>query len=564
MSRRARDVPKEIASFGQRQFRETGANAVEVLRVKTSTMRKHFSKLKGITFLVAVISKDRVRVYFFNSAGIMLLGENVEVEKYGKVRKISKLVAKFEKPRPLTKEELRIEATEELRQDLSRTLRRVVRFLGRKEPEFPVIFVTREAAIGTSQGFGLLTEDDGSIVFEQGMLESKWRDGLITRASVLQLLEVDKRNLDFSSTIGNAIAFASLEDQKRIDWLEIWRKRTKETSFTPIVNHLSKHAAAYSWVGFARILDLVERVPELTDDKWILALNEIHESLEVALGTEEQLSIQGFCESLSKPRKLATKRHTLESIHLAPRALYNPFSLGLTLSVYEEGSKDEPWLRIEYADGAQKRCLTIAEGEENRLSQIAYTLNMEDIFPKAGGVLGKGKDVLSWILRTLGVEEERKRTFRATIEFTRKQVSAAENAVLERLVGGGLKVLSDSLIGSPQRMDGLMKSGAIALLPDFSHVGFGPTLLLQGDYDQLVDAVSHSIESTIFQAATGSFALVSAPSSWRRLVITSASENDIAVWPVIQARSTRRMIRSEDVFPESSEMLFWSDEKSKT
>jgi hypothetical protein len=564
MSRRARDVPKEIASFGQRQFRETGANAVEVLRVKTSTMRKHFSKLKGITFLVAVISKDRVRVYFFNSAGIMLLGENVEVEKYGKVRKISKLVAKFEKPRPLTKEELRIEATEELRQDLSRTLRRVVRFLGRKEPEFPVIFVTREASIGTSQGFGLLTEDDGSIVFEQGMLESKWRDGLITRASVLQLLEVDKRNLDFSSTIGNAIAFASLVGQKRIDWLDIWKKRTKETSFTPIVNHLSKHAVAYSWDGFARILDLVERVPELADDKWILALNEIHESFEVPLGTEEQLLIQGFCESLSKPRKLATGRHTLESIHLAPRALCNPFSLGLTLSVGKEGSKDEPWLWIEYADGAQKRCLTIIEGEENPLSQIVYTLNMEDIFPKAGGVLGKGKDVLAWILRTLGAEEERKSTFQVTVEFSKKQVSGAENAVLERLIGGSLKVLSNSLVGSPQRIDALVKSGVIALLPDFNHVGFGPNLLFQGEYAQLVGIVSHTIESTIFRAATGSFALVSAPSSWRRLVLTSASENEIAVWPVIQARSTRRMIRSEDVFPESSEMLFWSDEKSKT
>ncbi|MFX1270969.1 MAG: hypothetical protein ACFFAX_04725 [Promethearchaeota archaeon] len=563
MSRRARDVPKEIASFGQRQFRETGASAVEVLRVKASTMRKHFSKLKGITFLVAVISKDRVRVYFFNSAGIMLIGENIEVEKYGTIRKTSKLVAKFEKPRPLTKEELRIEATEELRQNLSRTLKRVVRFLGRKEPEFPVIYVTREASIGTSQGFGLLTEDDGSLVFEQGILESKWRDGLITRASVLQLLEADKRNLDFSSTIGNAIAFASLDGQKRIDWLDIWKKRTKETSFTPIVNHLSKHAAAYSWVGFARILNLVERVPELTDDKWILALNEIHESFEVTLGTEEQLSIQGFCESLSKPRKLATKRHTLESIHLAPRALCDPSSLGLTLSVGERRSKDEPWLWIEYVDGAQKRCLTIIEGEENPLSQIVYTLNIEDIFPKAGGVLGKGKDVLAWILRTLGVEEERKRTFQTTIEFSRKQVSAAENAVLERLVGGGLKVLSDSLIGSPQRVDGLVKSGAVALLPDFNHIGFGPNLLLQGEYDQLVETVSHSIESTIFQAAKGSFALTSAPSSWRRLVLTSASENGIAVQPVIQARSSRRMIRSEEVFPKSSEMLFWSEERPK-
>ena len=556
MSRSARDVPKEIASFGQRQFRETGASAVEVLRVKASTMRKHFSKLKGITFLVAVISKDRVRIYFFNSAGIMLLGENIEVEKYGKVRKTSKLVAKFEKPRPLTKEELRIEATEELRQDLSRTLRRVVRFLGRKEPEFPVIFVTREASIGTNQGFGLLVEDDGSLVFEQGILESKWRDGLMTRASVLQLLDEDKRNSEFSSIIGNAIALASLDGQKRIDWLDTWKKRTSESSFAPIVNHLSKHSASYSWAGFARILDLVERVPELAEDKWKLALNEIHESVEVALGTEEQLSIQRFCKSLSQHKKLATKRHILESIHLAPRALCDPTSLGLTLSVGYERSNDEPWLWIKHIDGAEQKCLAVFEGDENPLLQIVYTLNMGDIFPKAGGVLGRGKDVLNWILKTLGFEEERNYTFHAAIEFSKKQVSRAENAVLERLIGGSLKVLSDSLVGSPQRMDALVKSGAVALLPDFNHVGFGPNLLLRGEYDQLVDVVSHSIESSIFRAATHSFALVSAPSSWRRLIMTSASENEIAVWPVIHARSMRGMIRSETVFPQSSEMLF--------
>jgi hypothetical protein len=332
-------VPKEIALFGQRQFRETGASAVEVLRVKASTMRKHFSKLKGIAFLVAVISRDRVRVYFFNSAGNMLIGANIDFEKYGKVRKTSKLVAKFEKPRPLTKEELRIEATEELRQDLSKTLKRVVRFLGRKEPEFPIIFVSRESSIGTTQGFGILTEDDGALVFEQGLLESKWRDGLITRASVLQLLDVDKRNSDFSASIGNAIALASLEGPKRTDWLATWIKRTKETSFLPLVNHLSKHSDSYSWHGFARILDLVERAPELAEEKWMQALSEFHDAFEVSLGTEEQLSIQGFCKSLSKPRRLASKRHILESIHLAPRALCDPTSLGITVSIGEGLSK---------------------------------------------------------------------------------------------------------------------------------------------------------------------------------------------------------------------------------
>jgi hypothetical protein len=56
---------------------------------------------------------------------------------------------------------------------------------------------------------------------------------------------------------------------------------------------------------------------------------------------------------------------------------------------------------------------------------------------------------------------------------------------------------------------------------------------------------------------------VTSPSSWRRMVLASASENEVAVWPVIRAKSSRRLIRSEDTFPESSEMLIWSEGKSK-
>jgi len=559
MSRSPRDVPKEVALFGQRQFQETGAAAVEVLRVKASTMRKHFAKLKGITFLVAVISRDRVRVYFFNSMGVMLIGENIEVEKYGKVRKTSKLVAKFEKPRPLTKEELRIEATEELRQDLSRTLKRVVRFLGRKEPEFPIIFVTRESTINAGQGFGQRIDEDGAVVFEQSLLESKWRDGIIARACFLQLLDAEKRSSEFGSAVGNAIALASLSGPKRADWIDAWVKRTKGTSFVPIVNHLVKHSATYSRTGYARILDLVDRTPNLSVDNWMMALGAIHESIEVSLGTEEHLIIQGFCKSLSKPRDLVSRRHALESIHLSPRVICDPSSLGVALSV-GEGSEDvEPWLKISYLEGAKKQYVTITEGDENPLSRIAYALNVEDVFPKSGGIMDHGRDVLSWILQKIDAKEKRTNTFQATIEFSTKQVTSAENAVLERLMSGGLAVLSDTLVGSPQRVVSLVKAGKVIFLPDFNHIGINPNLLLQGEYNLLAEVVSFGIESTIFHAAKGSYALVSSPSSWKRLVLASAVDNDIKVWPVIQVSSSRRVIRSETTFPEDSEMLTWSD-----
>ena len=146
LPRSAREVPKEIAAFGEKQFKETGAAAVEVIRVKAAVMRKHFRELKGITYLVAVVAIDRVRIYFFNAAGVMLVGENVEVSMYQKVRSSSKLIAKFEKPRELTPEEKRIEATQELRDSLAKAIRRVTRVLTTASPTFPDIYVTRTSS----------------------------------------------------------------------------------------------------------------------------------------------------------------------------------------------------------------------------------------------------------------------------------------------------------------------------------------------------------------------------------------------------------------------------------
>ncbi|MFW9945081.1 MAG: hypothetical protein ACFFB7_08790, partial [Candidatus Sifarchaeia archaeon] len=95
MPRKTRDVPKEIASFGERQFEETGAEKVEILRVKAATMRKHFSKLRGTTYLVGVVNRDAARVYFFDAKGVILVGENVEHTQYDRIRKNSRLLAKF-------------------------------------------------------------------------------------------------------------------------------------------------------------------------------------------------------------------------------------------------------------------------------------------------------------------------------------------------------------------------------------------------------------------------------------------------------------------------------------
>ncbi|MFW9926190.1 MAG: hypothetical protein ACFFDM_05415, partial [Candidatus Thorarchaeota archaeon] len=332
MSRSAREIPKEVAAFGERQFRETGAAVVEVLRVKAAVMRKHFSKLKGITFLVAVVSLDRVRVYFFNAAGIMLIGENIEPSMYGKVRRASKLIAKFEKPRELTPEELRIEATQELRDSLTKSIRRISRFLATSEPTFPDIFITRSEPTSSIHSFGLQISDDGALLFEENALKEKFAIGVITRSAFLALLDDSIARNDISSIIGNGISLAILKGADRKAMLELWRKRSKGSESLPLVNHMISHPESYSSDGFQRVFSLLKQAPldiKLTD--WIRAFHILHDSIQVAIGTEDYHIIQGFCKTLEKPRKLEDHRHSLEKIHLAPRVICNPTPLEIPI-----------------------------------------------------------------------------------------------------------------------------------------------------------------------------------------------------------------------------------------
>ena len=255
MSRSIRELPKALATFGEKQFKETGATAVEVLRVKTAVMRKHFRQLQGITYLVAVISLDRIRVYFFNSAGVMLSGENVDASIYVKVRKSSKLIAKFEKPKVLTEEEIRIEATQDLRDNFGKAIRRATRFLALKEPPFPDIYVTRTKNEYLMQNFGLQISEDFEFIFEENMLSQNWTEGLLLRSAFLLHLDKKHWSNESASVIGNGLALILLKEPTRDHWSQIWKKESKGSIWNQFVIHFQEHQETYGsdvFKGFRR------------------------------------------------------------------------------------------------------------------------------------------------------------------------------------------------------------------------------------------------------------------------------------------------------------------------
>lgn len=562
LSKISREVPKVIASFGEKQFKETGASVVEVLRVKESVLRKHFRELRGILYLVAVISRNRVRVYFFNASGVMVIGENIESSLYANLRTSSKLVAKFEKPRQLTPEELRIEATQDLRDAFGKAIRRVSRHLALKEPEFPDIFLTRQMKEMTHQSFGLQISEDNELLFEEAMVAKNWIEGLLLRAAFLLHFEKQQWNSEFVSSIGNGLAVSLLKGEPRLAWQKEWIKQSKGSIWEPTMNHLLYHTSTYSPKGFLWITSLLSELPSDLDIlSFQNSLQVLHDSLTISLGTEDYHVIDGFCKTLHNPQQLTKRRHLLEAIHLSPRALCDPTSLGMDISVSaSDDSTDSSWASIKYLEGSKTKSLEIIESNENTISSIEYHLNLDDVFPLTGGPLSHGRSIVHYALEKIGIQKPRNRMFEATLEIKEKSsLEKKEIAVLERLVQGDLAILANTLVGSPLIVRNLVEKGALVLLPNFNHMGINHDFLVKGSVESIRTLTHDTPETTILNAQDCAYAIVSAPTNWKPALFETAVWERMTLWPVISTRSVRRIIRDENPFPSGNSNQSWSE-----
>ena len=557
MSRNARDIPKEIAAFGEKQFNDTSADLVEVLRVKASTIRKHFKRLQGVAFLVSVVERDRVRVYLFSTHGVLLLGENIEPLRYGKVRKTSRLIVKFEKPIPLTEEELRIEATQELKDRLSKSIRRVSRFLNLKEPRFPEIYVSRESLKTASQGFGLLREDSQVLLFDEDVLSQSWSEGVILRAALLSFLDVIPENLAaLSSCFGNALAYSLISKESKSKWLDVWRKASKDTDLHTLVNHLVHNSETYQNRGYGLLLELLQTDTKTSElESWFSAVEVIHDSIEVSFGTEDTQAFLAFLKTLKKPAKMK-KKMILPSIHLAPRSLCNPLPLGIELKISEDHGEAEDkgnWLVLMTAVGSKRSHLVIGDSMGVPVTSIEYHLNIDDIFPKPHGIMSAGRDILKRALRHLGVESQDDMTFSATLKLRESALKPAELAVLERLTIGSSQVVLDTIVGSPKRLESLIDSRHVLLLPDFNHLGLRPDFLISGPIEESRSVVTAScLESTLFLTEENAYGVVSAPGIWGRALLSDVNDYGVSLSPIVSVHSTHGLLRTEDTWPVSS------------
>jgi hypothetical protein len=326
------------------------------------------------------------------------------------------------------------------------------------------------------------------------------------------------------------------------------------------VNHIIIHVDSYSSEGFSRILSVLRQAPDnVKNDDWIEALSSIHESVQVSIGTEEYHTIQGFCKTLQKPRKLEARRHKLEAIHLAPRVICDPTPLNIKLSASFGPQDESAWTEVSFFDDDSLNTFSISEKSDNPIKSIEYWLNLEDAYPSSGGLISQGKDVIRRSLEKLGLSKEPTSTFESKVEFSDKQLNSTESAVLERLISGKLKVLSNTLVGSPQVVDSLLKTGAIALIPGFNHIGVNPDFLLFGHPDIVRDVSrTYCLEATIFNTKTESAAVVSAPGTWKSELLKYADSKSLKISLIHSISSSRKILRDEQPFSKDDFVYTWS------
>ncbi len=200
---------------------------------------------------------------------------------------------------------------------------------------------------------------------------------------------------------------------------EFWLKKSKDTGWLPLVNHMIKHVGCYSNAGFVRLLSLLQEVPSETQvEDWKAPIKVIHDDSRVSIGTEEYHIIQSFCQTLSKPRKLSSRKHALESIHLAPRIICDPTPLDMQISLSYGKPTDEDWASVSYFCDGKADTIKLGLEAGDPLTAIEYWLNLEDVYPTSGGLISHGKSVLQRALSALGIRSEPDGTYAASIEFS--------------------------------------------------------------------------------------------------------------------------------------------------
>jgi hypothetical protein len=274
----------------------------------------------------------------------------------------------------------------------------------------------------------------------------------------------------------------------------------------------------------------------------------------VPFGTEEHQTFIQFLKALNQPMKIV-KRMKLPLIHLAPRSLCNPVPLGQVLKISQETSRTHSqsnWLELTLASDQGKRYLTIGDSSGDDIKSIEYRLSVDDIFPKPHGLLSKGRYLLVQALSQLGIGGKVAATFEASLQLKEGSLKPAETAVLERLVSGTTQVVLDTVIGSPKRLESLMKSGHVVLLPNFNHLGIRPDYLVSGNFLEVNELVSLcSLESTVLVTEEEAFAVVSSPGTWGVQLRELLLDFDLRMCPILTASSSHGLLRGETVWPDS-------------
>ncbi len=543
-----RQVLLALKEFANKEFASKGPESVEVLRIKSSTLIKHFKKLRGVTYIIAETYKDYVRIYFFLPQGILLGADNFEHEKYQKARKEARLIYRLAKPEEPTEADLYLQATEQVFKRFTKTLKKVQRTLNLKILNDPVVFISKTPLNEENSLFGTTRFED-RVVFEEKYIDMPIIEGMMIREAFRNLCPKPIVNSELIIELANFVALKMLSKEEKESWKSKWIKNSASYDLT---THLLRHEYTYDFPNISELVNHIKGISPNVVEKRGYEILEAYHSLHYIRNENIAYVID---EALKDLTLFSEHRHKelVEAIHLEPRIIPNYKAYGLSVSLDKNDTTKDYLIKIETQNN--QYFISLKQETTSEITEYTHTLMFQQVMPKRDG-WGLTNKIRGILLRNILGLSVNSNSISKSISFDKINMITTEDE-LELFHTINKKGTIDQ--SQLEIIEEAITSNKIQVFLSFHHVIPPPNILLNvSKHDNFKFVKEHicSIipESHVFKTHIGGIILLHIPIEWWSNIITQIPK-DVYIEPIVHFESKGILYHNPDKNPEQVKII---------
>ena len=536
-----RQVLLTLREFVDREFKSKGPESVELLKIKNSTLIKHFKKLKGVTYIVAETFKDYVRIYFFLPQGILLGADNFEHEKYQKARKEARLLYRQAKPKEPTEADLYIEATEHVYKQYNKMVKRVQRILNLKILNEPVVFISKTPLNEQNSLFGT-TRNEERVVFEERYIDNPIMEGLMIREAFRNLCPQPIVSTALCIELGNFVALKMITSEEHDNWKNRWEKYTTNPEITI---HLLHHEFSYNFPNIAELVSHIKGISPTFIEQNPSKIIETYHGLHYIRNDNIAYMIE---EAYRDIKAYVDKQQTdmARAIHFVPRIIPNYVVFGKTLTL-SNNPIEEYIMKVQTTEN--NYYFTNSESG-NIVKRYTHYILFQQVMPKKEG-WGLASKMRNWLLRkTLGLSTNTN-PIKISIEFKETNTKPEED---EYEILQDINKYPSHLSIYFEKVKEAIAANRAQIFPSFHHVIASPNIVVitsnNASFKYLEDKIFTMLpEAHTYAFNKGGFALLHIPMEWWHYIISDIPD-DVKIEHIRVFESNGELYHLPDKNPE--------------